>query len=98
MRQHKTFGALFDEAIPEALDGFVMTGEHSTGMDETWPAGTDKARAILDRFLRTKGRKSQIGMVDPLSAGAERHDKHARGMLYKDGRVQVSLADVVCPI
>jgi deoxyribodipyrimidine photo-lyase len=41
---------------------------------------------VLDRFVRTRARASQLGPVDPLAPGAEPSDKHSRLARYADGR------------
>lgn len=41
---------------------------------------------MLDRFLHTKARSSQLGEVPPLSEGAEASDKDSRAKKYADGR------------
>lgn len=41
---------------------------------------------ILDRFLHTKSRTSQMGAAEPLSDGAENTDKASRIMKYGQDR------------
>lgn len=41
---------------------------------------------VLERFLHTKSRPSQLGAVDPLAPNAEDSQKHSRVVDYKDGR------------
>lgn len=41
---------------------------------------------ILDRFLRTKARGSQLGSVNPLIGGAEESPKRSRLINYSEGR------------
>jgi deoxyribodipyrimidine photo-lyase len=41
---------------------------------------------MLRRFLRTKSRHTQLGLVDPLDEGAEASEKNSRAMVYKDDR------------
>jgi deoxyribodipyrimidine photo-lyase len=68
------------------VEGFELTESEGIKMDEIWPAGTDNARRMLDRFLHAKSRKAQLGLVSPLNAGEELDDKSSRIMLYKDQR------------
>lgn len=46
---------------------------------------------MLERFLTTKARKSQIGEVSPLTEGFEFSDKQSRISQYADGRNRVDL-------
>lgn len=58
-------------------------------MEELWPAGTDVAKQVLSRFLRTKARKTQIGDSSPLADGAEDSGKESRIMKYASDRDRV---------
>jgi deoxyribodipyrimidine photo-lyase len=41
---------------------------------------------MLRRFLRTKSRKSHLGLADPLEEGEEISEKQSRVMVYKENR------------
>lgn len=43
---------------------------------------------MLERFLRTKSRASQLGAANPLEEGAESSAKASRALSYKDKRDQ----------
>lgn len=43
---------------------------------------------MLERFLHTKSRASQLGAANPLGAGAESSAKASRALAYKDKRDQ----------
>ena len=43
---------------------------------------------MLDRFLHTKSRVSQLGPVNPLEEGAVSSEKASRALTYKDKRDQ----------
>lgn len=55
-------------------------------MEKLWPAGSESGMQVLDRFLHTKTRASQVGDCSPLSSGAEKSDQHSRVKDYADGR------------
>ncbi|KLO14947.1 hypothetical protein SCHPADRAFT_825455 [Schizopora paradoxa] len=91
VRQSKTFGKLFDSPVPEFVEGYQCEAEDGKNMTEFWPAGTEAASQMLDRFLNTKARKSQIGEVSPLTEGAESSAKQNRISEYAEGRNRVDL-------
>lgn len=41
---------------------------------------------MLRRFLRTKSRKTHLGITDPLEEGAEASEKRSRVMVYNEQR------------
>ncbi|KZT12525.1 DNA photolyase [Laetiporus sulphureus 93-53] len=94
IREHPVYGKLFEVPIPDDVPGFALAGdEEKERMRTCWPAGEDAAKQILDRFLHTKSRQSQLGAVDPLSDGAEvsakSPTKNSRIGQYKGARDKV---------
>ncbi|KAL7420904.1 DNA photolyase phr1 [Cryptotrichosporon argae] len=87
VRSHDVYAQLFDTAVPDAVEGFECENEDI--MRECWPEGTDNAKELLDRFLRTAPRKSQLELVSPLRPGAEVDLKRSRVAGYQDGRNRV---------
>ncbi|KAL5530213.1 PHR1_2 [Sanghuangporus sanghuang] len=83
------FSKLFKSEVPEFVKRFECADKDK--MAKYWPAGTDAAMQMLDRFLHTKARSSQIGEVSPLSDGAEASDKNSRIKEYSSAR---NLADM----
>jgi deoxyribodipyrimidine photo-lyase len=43
-------------------------------------------KKMLRRFLRTKSRKTHLGITDPLEEGAEASEKRSRVMVYNEQR------------
>lgn len=86
IHDHPVYAKLFSATVPDSVPGFCLSKEESQKMDEVWPAGTAHARKILHRFLYTRTRRAQLGVVDPLSAGEEVDVKLSRASLYKDQR------------
>ncbi|KAL0949422.1 hypothetical protein HGRIS_009483 [Hohenbuehelia grisea] len=86
IRQNKLLSGIFDEPCPVSLAGFELSEEDKQMMQLVWPAGESVALEMLQRFLRTKARPSQLGPVDPLAPGAEESDKKSRVAVYQDGR------------
>lgn len=100
VRQDSHLSTLFEATpIPDQVEGFECQDREK--MAEVWPEGTDKAkevrftlsnpahtnsRQVLDRFLYTKARKSQLQLVSPLSEGVERDAKASRIASYGAGR------------
>ncbi|KAF8238795.1 hypothetical protein L208DRAFT_1240741 [Tricholoma matsutake] len=70
---HETgqFASLFDTRVPASIPGFELDDEDRKKMQEVWPAGEKVAEKILQQFLHTKARHSQLGAVNPLAPGAE---------------------------
>ncbi|EPT03717.1 hypothetical protein FOMPIDRAFT_1115869 [Fomitopsis schrenkii] len=91
VREHKVYGPLFDNTVPEKVKGFTMDDpEERERIRICWPAGEDAAKEILERFLSTMSRSSQMGAVSPLSEGAKEPTKNpskgSRIGKYKDER------------
>ncbi|KAI0322475.1 DNA photolyase, FAD-binding/Cryptochrome [Amylostereum chailletii] len=75
---------LFECEVPEEIEGFECKDKAT--MEKVWPAGSDAAREMLSRFLRTKSRASHAGISDPLEDGAEPSNKRSRILTYGDTR------------
>ncbi|KZT74314.1 DNA photolyase [Daedalea quercina L-15889] len=91
VRGHPVYGALFESTVPEYVEGFAMDDpEERERMRICWPAGEDAAGQVLDRFLHTMARSSQLGAVDPLKEGArvptKNPNRDSRVGKYKDER------------
>ncbi|KAH9966087.1 DNA photolyase, FAD-binding/Cryptochrome [Russula dissimulans] len=84
VKSHPAFQKLFASEVPSYIEGFQCPDKDK--MAVIWPAGTDIAREILHRFLRTKSRGTQLGIVDPLERGAEISKNRSRVMVYKENR------------
>jgi deoxyribodipyrimidine photo-lyase len=100
IRNDTHFGKLFDATpIPDQVEGFECADRDQIA--EVWPEGTEAAKEVgdlhscigatwqvklLQRFLHTKPRKSQLQLVSPLSDGAEHDDKNSRVQQYQTGR------------
>ncbi|KAJ7764998.1 FAD binding domain of DNA photolyase-domain-containing protein [Mycena maculata] len=82
VRTSLKFAPLFDSVVPESVPGFELDPADRAKMEEVWPAGETVAHDILQRFLRTKSRSSQLGAVDPLAEGAENSEKRSRISVY----------------
>ncbi|KAJ3558371.1 hypothetical protein NM688_g965 [Phlebia brevispora] len=93
VRSNPHIGKLFNCSIPNAVEGFELDEHDAEIMRTCWPAGEKAAREMLDRFLRTKARTSQLGAVDPLAPGASEPtrspEKGSRVAKYKDARDHV---------
>jgi deoxyribodipyrimidine photo-lyase len=89
IRSHQVFGDLFKASIPDSIPGFEIDEDDIGRMEEIWPAGEEVAQQMLDRFLRSKARTSQLGEVNPLEPGEERNEKKSRAMTYDSGRDKV---------
>ncbi|KAF9076794.1 DNA photolyase, FAD-binding/Cryptochrome [Rhodocollybia butyracea] len=80
------FSKLFDTEVPEYVPGFELDQDDKKIMANVWPAGEEIAHKIIDRFLHSKSRTSQMGAVDPLTDGAENSDKASRINKYGQDR------------
>ncbi|GLB33926.1 putative DNA photolyase [Lyophyllum shimeji] len=89
IHKSKKFAPLFDTPVPDVVDGFELQEDDRKRMCEFWPAGEDVASEILQRFLTTKVRSSQLGAVNPLAPGAEESTKSSRILTYDKGRDRV---------
>ncbi|KZS97675.1 hypothetical protein SISNIDRAFT_472611 [Sistotremastrum niveocremeum HHB9708] len=85
-RDHSVYGPLFSSPVPEFVEGFQLATEDKARMEKLWPAGTEAAIEVLDRFLHTKSRLSQVGDSSPLAPGAEKSDTKSRILVYADDR------------
>ncbi|KAJ4478256.1 DNA photolyase, FAD-binding/Cryptochrome [Lentinula aciculospora] len=86
IREDPKFSKLFRCEVPKSVPGFELEFDDKKTMESIWPAGEEVARQILDRFLHTKSRASQMGAVDPLAEGAEISDKASRIIKYGQDR------------
>ncbi|KAK0206352.1 DNA photolyase, FAD-binding/Cryptochrome [Desarmillaria ectypa] len=77
---------LFDSPIPTFVEGFELDELTKEKTALVWPAGEEKALSILDRFLHTKARSSQMGSADPLASGAEESKISSRIVKYDTRR------------
>jgi len=84
VKDHPGFQKLFASEVPSHVDGFQCPDKDR--MTLVWPAGTDTAREMLCRFLRTKSRNTHLGIADPLEEGAEASEKRSRAMVYNEHR------------
>ncbi|KAG8693702.1 hypothetical protein FRC08_008957 [Ceratobasidium sp. 394] len=84
IRTHPKFSDLFESEVPESVEGFECHDREK--MIELWPAGAEAAQQMLDRFLHTKARHSQLADASPLSSGEEQDDKHSRIKEYMKAR------------
>ncbi|KAJ7180222.1 FAD binding domain of DNA photolyase-domain-containing protein [Mycena crocata] len=86
VRTSVNFAPLFDSSVPESVAGFELDPSDREKMQQVWPAGETVAKDILQRFLCTKSRSSQLAAVDPLTSGAEDSEKRSRILLYDSER------------
>ncbi|RDB22583.1 Deoxyribodipyrimidine photo-lyase [Hypsizygus marmoreus] len=80
------FAPLFMTPVPQAIPGFELDDADMRRMEEVWPAGENVAHEILQRFLHSKSRQSQLGAVNPLTPGAEESTKANRLINYDRDR------------
>ncbi|KAG2013533.1 photolyase [Coprinopsis cinerea AmutBmut pab1-1] len=86
VRSCPKIGPLFLSEIPSYVEGFVLDPEDSMIMRELWPEGEDAASQILQRFLQTKARASQLEARGPLNEGVTYDVKHNRISKYHTDR------------
>ncbi|KAF9569316.1 hypothetical protein CPC08DRAFT_623471 [Agrocybe pediades] len=86
IRSSKILGPLFDSVVPAFVEGFQLQQDDQASMKLIWPEGEEAAGRVLERFLTTKRRTSQLGGADPLSNGAEACNKHNRAAKYGNDR------------
>ncbi|KAL7411659.1 DNA photolyase, FAD-binding/Cryptochrome [Mrakia frigida] len=68
----KTFGDdLKAMSIPTSVKGFELDEKDAKAMKKIHPEGEEAAVEVLNRFLTTKARSSQLGTVSPIADGAE---------------------------
>ncbi|KAG9086554.1 hypothetical protein FRC06_003028 [Ceratobasidium sp. 370] len=84
IRTHPKFSDLFESNVPESVEGFECHDREK--MIELWPAGAEAAQQMLDCFLHTKARRSQLADASPLPSGEEDDDKHSRIKEYMTAR------------
>ncbi|PCH41117.1 hypothetical protein WOLCODRAFT_99878 [Wolfiporia cocos MD-104 SS10] len=91
VREHPLYGKLFDTPVPDKVEGFAFLDKDEEERIRTcWPAGEEAAQQMLDRFLHTMARSSQMGAVDPLAEDPTRNStKDTRVGKYKDARDRV---------
>lgn len=71
IRSSDLFGPLFDVPVPTVIEGFELDDADRAIMEKVWPVGEEVAAEVLQRFLTTKARSSQLGAVNALSSGSE---------------------------
>ncbi|CAA7259870.1 unnamed protein product [Cyclocybe aegerita] len=86
VRSSKIFAKLFDTGVPDYIEGFRLDDADREKMKEVWPAGEEVAAKMLDAFLATKARTSQLGAVDPVASGTEASDTASRVLKYGSER------------
>ncbi|KAF9653387.1 hypothetical protein BDM02DRAFT_3087670 [Thelephora ganbajun] len=86
IHSHSSYADLFNQEVPDEVEGFEC--EDREKMKVIWPEGHGAAKEMLDRFLHTKSRGSQLGPANPLEEGAESSAKASRALTYKDKRDQ----------
>ncbi|KAK0191151.1 DNA photolyase, FAD-binding/Cryptochrome [Armillaria mellea] len=59
--QSSRYSNLLDSSIPTYVEGFELDDSIKEKMAFIWPAGEENAFLMLDRFLKTKARSSQMG-------------------------------------
>ncbi|KAG9015432.1 hypothetical protein FRB94_000036 [Tulasnella sp. JGI-2019a] len=84
VREHPMLATMFQTPVPDVIPGFEC--EDIAHMEKLYPAGSDAADWILERFLTTKSRKSQVGDKSPLEPGAEVSTKKSRVVEYASQR------------
>lgn len=80
------FSSMFKTNVPDAISGFVLDPDSKETLKRVWPEGEPVAQDMVQRFLHTEARASQIGSVDPLSSGAKHSDKQSRISKYHEQR------------
>ncbi|KAK0468156.1 DNA photolyase, FAD-binding/Cryptochrome [Desarmillaria tabescens] len=84
--RNSEYSNLFDSPMPIFVEGFQLDEPTKKKMALVWPAGEEKALLMLERFLHTKARTSQMGFVDPLASGAEESKPSSRIVKYDTRR------------
>ncbi|KAK0242569.1 DNA photolyase, FAD-binding/Cryptochrome [Armillaria nabsnona] len=84
--QSSRYSNLFDSSIPTYAEGFELDDPIKEKMAFIWPAGEEKALLMLERFLKTKARSSQMGSADPLASGEEESKPFGRIAKYDTRR------------
>ncbi|KJA30142.1 hypothetical protein HYPSUDRAFT_126179 [Hypholoma sublateritium FD-334 SS-4] len=87
IRTSDVFSPLFDTSIPAADVG--LQEDDANKMKEVWPEGEEAAAKILQRFLNTKSRTSQLGAVNPVSSGSEDSPNNNRVAEYGKERDRI---------
>ncbi|GAA6039361.1 hypothetical protein JCM8097_002816 [Rhodosporidiobolus ruineniae] len=91
-RSHPLLSSMFGHKIPDAIEGFELSGDEETErMKQLWPVGDGVTDEILRRFLKTKIRDAMFDKP-PLEPGAEEVDdpeKQSRVGVYQEGRNRV---------
>ncbi|KAJ3931098.1 MAG: DNA photolyase, FAD-binding/Cryptochrome [Lentinula lateritia] len=86
IREDTELSKLFECEVPKFVPGFEMEDNDKQTMATVWPAGEEVALQILNHFLHTKSRTSQMGAANPVAEGAESSDKASRIMKYGQDR------------
>ncbi|KAF9534204.1 DNA photolyase, FAD-binding/Cryptochrome [Crepidotus variabilis] len=89
VRSSEKFASLFDSPIPETVEGFELEDGDRRKMCEVHPAGEEVAGKLLDVFLHTKSRSSQLGAVNPLADGSQKANAQTRILNYGKDRDRV---------
>lgn len=84
VRDHPKFSELFDCQVPDSVEGFECHDREN--MIKLYPAGEDAAHEVLDRFVHTKARSTQLADASPLASGAETSTDHSRIKDYNTAR------------
>ncbi|KAJ3869453.1 DNA photolyase, FAD-binding/Cryptochrome [Lentinula novae-zelandiae] len=86
IREDTELSKLFECEVPKFVPGFELEDDDKQTMATVWPAGEEVALQILNYFLHTKSRTSQMGAANPVAEGAESLDKASRIMKYGQDR------------
>ncbi|KAF4574980.1 hypothetical protein EYR36_006334 [Pleurotus pulmonarius] len=89
IHESKLYGPIFSTTIPSSLEGYELSEKEKENMTKFFPAGEDAADQILQRFLTTKARPSQLGAVNPLAPDAKENSKESRVANYGTDRSRV---------
>ncbi|KAG9219001.1 hypothetical protein CCMSSC00406_0001411 [Pleurotus cornucopiae] len=87
--ESELYGPLFNTPVPSSLEGFELSKKEKENMVNFFPAGEDAAIQVLQRFLTTKARTSQLGAVSPLAPDAKENPKESRVTNYAIDRSRV---------
>jgi len=86
IRKDSKLGKLFEDQVPESVEGFEMPSkEYTQKIHSLYPVGTEAAEEMLKRFATTKSRKKGF-LNNPLVDGAEEDPKNSRLAKYSDDR------------
>ena len=88
IRSDSALGKLFEEQIPESVDGYELKDEEfKQTLRDLYPAGTDAAEEALRRFTLTKSQPGQFQHSPTVDGGASEEDpKSSRLAMYTQDR------------